>query len=464
MAIAAHPELEEDLSRVCTELAGRCEYLEIRVEESASTDFAFQGADLESLNQRQERGGDVRALVGGAWGFTSFNRLEDIEEMARSAITQAGLVGGGPVKLAPVPAIVDRVAAALVVDPAQLALETKVERLRAMNAIVLGYGAPITTSTSYYQDRRARIWLATTDGTALYQERVDVQAGVVAIAAAEGRVQRRSFTTGSSDDASLPALTEEAVLRACLQCDGMTRASKPKAGEYTVVIDPRLAGVFAHEAVGHLSESDHVHENPRLREVMTIGTQLGVPELDIYDTGLVPGSRGALRYDEEGVPAGRSDLIKGGRLVGRLHSRETAGALGEAPTGNARAINYRFPPIVRMRSTYIGPGSASRTDVFRGIQRGLYCVESQGGQTNMEMFTFSAGLAYLIEDGEPGELVRDVTLTGNTFKTLKDIEAIEDTVTAAEAGGGCGKAGQGPLPVGFGAPHLRIREVRIGGD
>jgi len=117
-----------------------------------------------------------------------------------------------------------------------------------------------------------------------------------------------------------------------------------------------------------------------------------------------------------------------------------------------------------MRSTYIGPGSATREEIFKGIKRGLYCVESQGGQTNMEMFTFSAGVAYLIEDGEPGELVRDVTLTGNTFKTLKDIEAIEDVTTPSEAGGGCGKGGQAPLPVGFGAPHLRIREVRIGGD
>src|ERR1700682_5118417 len=161
MAIAAHPELEQDLARICQELADRCQYLEIRVEESASTDFSFQGADLESLNQRQERGGDVRALVDGAWGFTSFNRLEDLDEMARSAIAQAGLVGGGPVTLAPVPPIVVRVPAALVADPAQLSLETKVERLRAMNAIVLGYGTPITTSTSYYQDRMARIWLAT---------------------------------------------------------------------------------------------------------------------------------------------------------------------------------------------------------------------------------------------------------------------------------------------------------------
>ena len=117
-----------------------------------------------------------------------------------------------------------------------------------------------------------------------------------------------------------------------------------------------------------------------------------------------------------------------------------------------------------MRTTVIGPGRATRAEIFRGIDRGLYCVGSMGGQTNGEMFTFSAALAYLIENGEPGELVRDVTLTGNTFTTLKNIEAIEDTVLIEESGGGCGKAGQGPLPVGDGGPHLRVRGVRIGGD
>ena len=464
MAIALHPELEEDLARVSRELRDRCQYLEIRVEESASSDLSFQGADLESLNQRQELGGGVRALVDGAWGFSSFNRLDEVEERARAAIAQARLVGGGPVRLAAVKAVEDRVPAVLVVDPAELSLTAKVERLRALNSTVLGYGTSVTTSSSYYADRRVRIWLATSEGTRLYQERIDVQGGVVAIAAGEGMVQRRSVSSGSSNDASLPDLDQAAVLRVCAECDGLFRAPKPKAGQYTVVVDPRLAGVFAHEAVGHLSESDHVHENPRLREVMTLGADFGGPELDIYDTGLAVGSRGAIRYDEEGVAAGRADLVRGGRLVGRLHSRETAGAMGEAPTGSARAISYRFPPIVRMRTTCIGPGSTSRADVFKGIRRGLYCVESRGGQTNMEMFTFSAGLAYLIEDGEPGELVRDVTLTGNTFKTLRDIEAIEDTAVGSESGGGCGKGGQSPLPVGFAAPHLRIREVSIGGD
>ena len=168
-------------------------------------------------------------------------------------------------------------------------------------------------------------------------------------------------------------------------------------------------------------------------------------ELDIYDTGRVPGSRGALRYDEEGVPAGRADLIRGGRLVGRLHSRETAGVMGEGadrqrPRDQLPLSSDRPDAEHLHRARQRQPGRR-----FRGIAVAS-TASIAGRQTSMEMFTFSAGLAYLIEDGEPGELLRDVTLTGNTFKTLKDIEAIEDTMTPAESGGGCGKAGQGPLP------------------
>ncbi|TMD10417.1 MAG: TldD/PmbA family protein [Chloroflexi bacterium] len=462
--ISAHADLEQDLLAVCRRFRDRSQYLEVRVEEAASTDFAFQGHELETLNRREERGGDVRALVDGAWGFTSFNRLDQLDEMAAAAVDQAKLAGGGPVKLAPADPVQDRVLLPESAQAEEQTLAEKVARLRALNELILGFGAPITTSTAYYADRRARIWLGTSEGTAIHQERLDVTAALVATAAAEGRVQSRSFSTGSSADASLPELDEEQAVSVCRECAGLFRAPKPKAGDYLVVVDPRLAGVFAHEAIGHLSEADHLHENPQLRQVMTLGAELGVPELEIYDTGLVAGSRGALRYDEEGVAAGRTDLIKGGRVVGRLHSRETAGAMGELPTGNARAISYRYPPIVRMRTTVIGPGRATRAEIFRGIDRGLYCVGSMGGQTNGEMFTFSAALAYLIENGEPGELVRDVTLTGNTFTTLKNIEAIEDTVLIEESGGGCGKAGQGPLPVGDGGPHLRVRGVRIGGD
>ena len=118
-----------------------------------------------------------------------------------------------------------------------------------------------------------------------------------------------------------------------------------------------LAGVFVHEAFGHLSESDFVYENDRMREIMTLGKQFGAKELNIVDSAADSGLRGSFKYDDEGTPSTNTYLIREGKLVGRLHSRETAAKMGEKPTGNARAINYRHPPIVRMTNTYIEPQS-----------------------------------------------------------------------------------------------------------
>jgi TldD protein len=229
-----------------------------------------------------------------------------------------------------------------------------------------------------------------------------------------------------------------------------------------VVLDPVLAGVFVHEAFGHLSEADFVYENDHLRRIMTLGKKFSSSELDIVDSAATPGLRGSYKYDDEGVPATKTYLIKEGRLVGRLHSRETAAKMKEKPTGNARAINYRYPPIVRMTNTYIEPGAASFEDIIGDIKEGVYAKNWYGGTTSMEMFTFSAGEAYMIRNGKLAEALRPVVLTGNVFTTLKNIDAIGNDLEMNQ-GGGCGKGAQAPLPVSNGSPHIRIRHCLIGG-
>jgi len=230
-----------------------------------------------------------------------------------------------------------------------------------------------------------------------------------------------------------------------------------------VVIDPILSGLFVHEAFGHLSEADMAYENPDLLEVMSKGRRFGSPDLQIFDGAAPEGHRGSYCYDDEGTPATTTQLIKDGILVGRLHSRETAGKLGEAPTGNARCLNYHYPPIVRMTNTWIEPGKTPVKDLVRGIREGVYARNWLGGMTNGEMFTFSAGEAWMIREGQIAEPVRDVTLSGNVFKTLGDIEAIGNDFYWDESGG-CGKGGQSGLPVGCGGPSLRIRNVVVGGS
>jgi TldD protein len=224
-----------------------------------------------------------------------------------------------------------------------------------------------------------------------------------------------------------------------------------------------LTGLFVHEAFGHLSEADMTYENPDLLEVMTLGRRFGPKDLQIFDGAALPGHRGSYHYDDEGTPATQTQLIKNGELVGRLHSRETAGKLAEAPTGNARCLDYRYPPMVRMTNTWIERGTTPVADLCSDLREGVYARNWLGGMTNGEMFTFSAGEAWMIRNGELAEPVRDVTLSGNVFSTLIDIEAIADDFFWDESGG-CGKGGQNGLPVGCGGPSLRIRNVVVGGE
>jgi TldD protein len=232
-------------------------------------------------------------------------------------------------------------------------------------------------------------------------------------------------------------------------------------GVYPVVCDPKLAGVFVHEAFGHLSEADFVYSNPQAQEMMVLGRRFGQDILNITDDGSLAGLRGTHKYDDEGTPMGRTELISEGLLVGRLHSRETAAKMDEQVTGNARATRYRHPPIVRMTNTFIEPGDVSFEQMIADIDLGVYACEAIGGQTMLENFSFSAAYAYMIRKGEIAEMVKDVVLAGNLFTTLQNIDAIGDDLEFSKLGT-CGK-GQGGLPVSTGAPHIRIQNVAMGG-
>ena len=244
----------------------------------------------------------------------------------------------------------------------------------------------------------------------------------------------------------------------------MLSAQAAKGGEYTVVLDPRLAGVFAHEAFGHLSEADHVYENERLQEILVLGRQLRrEPSLSISDGGALPDERGSFKYDDEGVPTQVTPLIKEGVLVGRLHSRETAAKMSERVTGNARAIAYRHRPIVRMTNTFIEQRRRARwTTCWPTSKRASTRRTCTAARRAMEMFTFSAAEAFMIRDGQLAEPLRGVLLSGNVFTTLANIDAVGDDL-AFRGGGDCGKGEQSGLPVGIGSPHIRIRNCVVGG-
>jgi TldD protein len=196
--------------------------------------------------------------------------------------------------------------------------------------------------------------------------------------------------------------------------------------------------------------------------MMVLGRRFGSEQLNITDDGTLPGERGTHRFDDEGTPTGRTPLVQRGILVGRLHSRETAGAMGERATGNARATDVRYPPIVRMTNTFIEPQDSTFERMIADVDLGVYACDAIGGQTVLENFSFSAGYGYMIRHGQLAELVKDVVLAGNLFTTLANIDAIGNDLRFSRTGS-CGKGQGGGLPVGIGAPHIRIQDVAMGG-
>lgn len=442
------------------------DYVEICTEETLLTQVAFRGPVLDTIGESTVYGGNVRALVDGGWGFISFNRLENLEKKVAQAIEQARLVGRrqkGKSEMASVLTITDKVKADLGEDPRQVPLAGKKDLLEGYNKQVLAYGRGVAASSVGYFDRFRFLRFANSDGAYVEQEKLDLGGMVTAIAVRDGDTAMLSKTFGSSRSFEVARGLEEAVEATCARVVTLLSAPVVEAGEYPVILDSLLAGVFIHEAFGHLSEGDNVYENPNLREVMTLGQVFGGEHLNVFDSGIVPGARSYLKYDDEGVPTEKTYLIREGRLVGRLHSRETAGKMGERPTGNARRVDYRFPPLCRMRTTCLEAGVASFEDMLRGVKLGVYAREAHGGETAGEMFTFTAGDGRMIRDGKLAEVVRDVTLTGNVFTTLRNIDMIGNDFALHDGPGGCGKGRQSSLPTSMGSPHIRIQNVVVGG-
>jgi TldD protein len=438
------------------------DYIEIRLEEGQNTRVAYRGPDLETADVVIDRGGLVRCFAhGGGWGIATFNDLSDLEHRSRQAYEGARAVQAEPIELAPIPASEDKTTVSLEDDFRGIPVTEKKSLAQEYNEILLGSDPRIVDTQTTYFDTFSRVTFANSEGTTIEEERPMVNVAFSAVSRKGDNVQRAFEAVSKVAGFNAVKGHHDLVQTVAERAVDLLSAPPVKGGRYPVLCNPRMAGVFVHEAFGHLSEADFVSENRQAQEMMVLGRRFGRDILTIADDGSISGLRGTHKYDDEGTPTGRTDLIKDGILVGRLHSRETAAKMGEQPTGNARATSYRYPPIVRMTNTFIEGGHTSFEEMIRDIDRGVYACDAFGGQTALENFSFTAAYGYMIRDGEISELVRDVVLSGNLFVTLKHIDAVGDDFQWAEWGR-CGK-GQGGLPVTMGAPHVRIQDVLIGG-
>jgi TldD protein len=445
--------------------SSRADYTEIRIENRDNTTVAYRGKRLETAQSTIDVGGVVRCLVRDhGWGVVTFNNMDDLNDRVRQAYECAQVAHTDePIELAPVPITDQRITASLENDFRHVPMLTKKALVEEYNNIIWGYSNKIVDSFCSYGDSFNRRIFANSNGTYLDEEQPLV--GIVCVATARDGDNVQQANDSQSNQVGFDGVLgfEERARAAAQKAVDLLSAQSVVGGQYAVVCNQELAGVFIHEAFGHLSEADFVYQNPKAREMMVLGRRFGREILNVFDDGAVPGQRGTHPFDDEGVSTKRNYLIKNGILVGRLHSRETAAKMAEQPTGNARAINYRHAPIVRMTNTAIEGGATSFEEMIADIKLGVYACAAYGGQTMLENFSFSSGYAFMIRDGRIAEMVKDVILAGNLFTTLMNIDAIGNDFTWINKGGGCGKDGQDSLPVSFGSPHIRIQNVVIGG-
>ena len=444
----------------------KADFTEVRIQDKAYTIISYKGKDLEHIQSLRDIGGLVRTLVAGAWAVSTFNNLNDLEKEIEKATKNARTIAHNvpedkKVSLKEVPPVIDEVKTILDKDFRIVPLQEKKELVEKYNDIILR-NKHIASTTTHYRDEFSHIYYCNSEGTYIHEERPDARIRFVATAKNAQNIQRAlggvATSRGFRPLETLEQEAHETAQRAAM----LLHAQPPKGGEYTVILDPILAGTFIHEAFGHFSEADHISENKKLKDVMQLGRSIAVPALNVIDDGSREGLRGTHKYDDEGVKTKKNYLIHNGKLVGRLHSRQTAAKMNEAVTGNARALSYHYEPIVRMTNTYIDRGEASFEDLLKSTKRGIYAKSFFGGNTAFELFTFSSEYAFMIEDGKITTPLCDVVLSGNLFKTLQNIELIANDL-GWEENGGCGKMGQVGLPTPTGSPHIKINNVIVGG-
>jgi TldD protein len=442
------------------------DYADIRYEENRKTRITFQGSRLDEIAEYSASGSHIRVYDRGGKSTASISDPEHIERVAHATAAGARLAGSRrerPLRLAVRPVLSGSFPVRTPDDPRTLSLSDKLALISHYNDQILREPTVVATEASY-DEFVSRRTLVTSDGQQVEYELVNVTIYGLIVTKRDGIVQRVRFAFGGCEDGGRLVRREEDLAQLIAVARDLPLAEPAKAGAFPVILDPSEAGLFVHEAFGHLSEADGLQDNPEFRARLRLGAHVGKPILNVTDDPTLPGLPGSCEIDDEGVRARRTRLITDGRLSGRLHSRETAAEFGEPPSGNMRAVDAHFTPLVRMSNIFIEPRGASFDDMVASIDRGYYLCGAKGGQTTGDQFTFGASWGYRIEGGRIGPLVRDINMSGELFSTLAAISMVGDDLSFAERGG-CGKGAPQQLnrKSGKGAPHIKIDRVTVGG-
>ena len=277
----------------------------------------------------------------------------------------------------------------------------------------------------------------------------------------ENRTASRSYRMGA--ELIGPSLVRELAEEVVKGIDERFEATRPKGGQMPVVMGAGASGILLHEAMGHAFEADF---NRKGQSIFSdkMGQQVCPKGVNVVDDGTVAFNRGSGNYDDEGVPAQKTYMIRDGILESYLHDRISASWYGVESTGNGRRENFRYNPIPRMRATYMESGNADPQGIIADVKQGIYVDEFSNGQVKIGEgdFTFFVKSGFLIENGRLTTPVKDINIIGNGPQALADIVAVGNDLKIDNGTWTCGK--EQSVPVSCGMPTVLVSSLVVGGE
>jgi TldD protein len=441
------------------------EFAEIFAEDRRNSSALLDDGRVEELTSGRDRGAGIRVVVGDTTGFAHTADLTEagLRAAAEAAAAAARGGGGGTRTVALTRQSATR-GYEIEVLPGDVPKARKVELLTQANDTARSTDGAISQVSVSYGDTRRRILVANSDGLFAEDDTVRTFFSVSCVASGDTGMQTGRESIGHTigfelfDRYDIDELARNAAGRAITKL-----AARPApSGQMPVVIGSGGGGVLFHEACGHGLEADLVSKGASVFRGR-VGQRVASPGVTVVDDGTMQREWGNIAIDDEGNPAQRNVLIEDGILTDYMWDHLRARKEGRASSGNGRRQSYQHLPMVRMTNTYLLAGAEDPDSIIASTQKGVYVKHLGGGQVNTATGDFVFGMteAYLIENGEVTEPLREGNLIGNGPEVLQRIDALGNDFAMGPPGT-CGKDGQG-VPVGDGVPTLRVSSLTIGG-
>ena len=465
------------------QLAG-ASYADVRVVEARSQIIEVKNRKVATLQEPSSAGVGIRVLIDGAWGFAASAdlELEEVERCARLACRVArasARVRREPIRLSRLEPYRARWETPLARDPFSVSLADKIALLvEATGVMEREPKVRVAQGGLHFWEERKRF--ASTEGARIEQRIVHSGAGISAWAAGGTDLQVRSYPNsfGGQYESAGYELVERLDLaghaaETAATAAALLEAPLCPAGTTTVILDGSQVSLQVHESCGHPAELDRAlgHEANFAGTSFLTPDQLGTLRYGSQVVNLVADATsarglGTFGFDDEGVPAQKVDLVREGRFVGYLTSRETAPLVGLESNGTMRAEAWSHIPLIRMTNINLEPGAWKLEDLIADTDEGIYLVTNRSWSIDDKRYNFQFGteVGREIKRGKLGRLLRNCTYTGITPEFWNRCDGVCDASDWEIWGTPtCGKGQPSQvMRTAQGASAARFRDVQVG--